>query len=170
MDSDDISLEHIRDNSFPLEFDYTLGELEWQKLVGPTGLGRDLIQRMSELGGDVIQFGSVRRRRATDADVFEFDVAGEHVRVRLDYDVPFTANLLRGVRGLLDDVNKALRRASSPWRFICVRQQLSPAKYRVALLHTRWLTSLDRNFNVIAGLTPEDYETSSVTEKHRAVR
>ena len=164
MNTEDMSVEHLHDNSFPLELEYTLGELEWQKLVGPSGLGRELLQGMSDLGGDVIQFSSVRHRRSTEADVFEFSVAGEHVRVHLDYDVPYTASLLRGVRALLDDVNRALRRASSPWRYVCVRRQASPGSYRIALLHSRFLDGLDRDFQVIAGLTPEDYESSSVVE------
>jgi hypothetical protein len=159
MEERTISIDELRENSFEIDVGYTLGELEWQKMVGPSGLGRDLLEKMSNLGETQFRIGPVEHRRTSDADVFEFQFEDEHVRIRLDYDVPYTKNLLSGIRTLLNGVNRSLRRAQNPWRYVVIREESGSGKYRVALLPTDQLGEVSRHLRVVAGVSPEDFES-----------
>lgn len=160
MDEQTFSTDELRENSFELDLGYTLGELEWQKIVGPTGMGRQILEKMMHLGADQFRTGTVEHRRTQDADVFEVDFEDEHVRIRLDYDVPYTASLLTGIRMLLDGVNRSLRRARSPLRYVVVRDEAGMGKYRVVLLPLSQVRDVGEQFRVIAGLNPDDFETA----------
>lgn len=158
MSEQALSIDELREHSFELDVGYTLGEVEWQKMVGPTGLGRCMLDKMSQLGGKLFQIGPVTHRQTQDADLFEFNCEDEHVRIRLDYDVPYTTDLLSGVRTVLNGVNRSLRRAHTPWRFVVVREGPGSSKYRVALLPIDQLDAVGDELDVIAGVSPEDYE------------
>lgn len=160
MSEQTLSIDEVRENSFEIDVDYTLGELEWQKMVGPRGLGRKLLELMSHLGESRFRIGPVEHRRTDDADLFQVSLEDEQVRIRLDYDVPYTTNLLSGVRTLLNSVNRSLRRANNPWRYVVIREQSAAGKYRIALLPTRWLSAASNDLQVVAGVSPEDYEAA----------
>ncbi|MGM0556955.1 MAG: hypothetical protein ACQEVA_11300 [Myxococcota bacterium] len=155
---EEISIEELRENSFEIDVGYTLGELEWQKMVGPSGLGRHLLEKMSNLGESRFRIGPVEHRSTSDADLLEFAFEDEQVRIRLDYDVPYTKNLLSGIRTLLNTVNRSLRRAHTPWRYVVIREESSSGKYRVALLPTDQLGVVSKHMRVVAGVSPEDFE------------
>ncbi len=161
MDEQTISIDELHENSLEIDLGYTLGELEWQKMIGPTGLGRVLLEKMSNLGESRFRIGPVAHRRTQDADLFELDFEDEHVRIRLDYDVPHTTNLLTGIRTLLNGVNRSLRRARSPWRYVVIRERDGSGKYRVALLPIDRLEAVDEHVRVVAGMSPEDYESTT---------
>lgn len=161
MDEQTLSIDELRDDSFEIDVGYTLGELEWHKMVGPSGLGRKMLEQMSHLGEKRFRIGPVEHRRTQDADFFEFDCEDEHVRIRLDYDVPHTMNLLNGIRTLLDGVNRSLRRARTPWRYVVLRGGAGSGKYRVALLNVSQLDAASDNLRIVAGVSPEDFEAAN---------
>jgi hypothetical protein len=158
MGEQNVSLDDLQENSFEIDVGYTLGELEWQKMIGPKGLGRCMLDKMSQLGAERFQIGPVEHRRTRDADLFEFDCEDEHVRIRLDYDVPHTTNLLSGIRTVLNSVNRSLRRAHNPWRFVVLREGPGSSTYRVALLPLDQIDAVADRLRVVAGVSPEDYE------------
>ncbi len=153
-------IELLQQNSFAFEVDLTLDEIEWTRILGPNGLGNRLLHQMRELGADLFHLGNLEHASNGTGEVFSFDAGDGHYEFRLDYEQSFTANLQSAVRQVLDGVNRALRRQTVPYRFVCVRETCTGAgcTYRLMLLPTAWLRELEDELNIVAGVRLEDYE------------
>lgn len=155
-------MESLNEQSYAFDVGFTLSELEWRRVAGPTGLGRRLLEEASRLGQAHLPFGPLAHRHSGQADLFEFELGDEHVRIRLDHDVPHTSSLLFAVRRLFDGVNRSLRRSYAAWRYVVVREEAAAGRYRLVLLPVEVLESFNRRACVVAGLSPEDFEASGV--------
>lgn len=165
-----MSLEDLKENSFALDVDYTVNELEWSKLVGANGLGMQLLQRMAHIGASVFQIDQIRHVENGDCEKLVFCVEDTPVTVRFNYDVPVTTTLLKGLRTLFQGVNGALRRHGVTWRFLLIRERSRKrgCEYRVMLVPTDWLMEVANDLRIVAGVSPEDYEFQPVTPHSRA--
>jgi hypothetical protein len=153
-------LAQLKVNSFVFDVDLTLDEMEWSRILGPNGFGNWLLCQAISLGSDYVDIGSPEHLQNGDADVFSFEVEGRPAQFRLRYDRSFTANLLSGVREVLEGLNRELRRATVPVRFVCMREACTGngCTYRVMLLPTAWLDEVASELNLVAGVALEDYE------------
>ncbi len=153
-------IEQLERISFAFEVNLTLDEIEWTRILGPHGLGYTLLQQMVVIGGDFFQIGEPEYTHTTRADVLCFDIAGASCQIRLEYEQPFTANLLSAVRQEVDAVNRTLRRERVNYRFVVARDECTGpgCTYRLMLVPTSWLTRAAEVFNVVAGMSLEDYE------------
>ncbi|MFW5968106.1 MAG: hypothetical protein ACOCV2_11340 [Persicimonas sp.] len=149
-------------NSFTFEVDLTLDELDWTRLLGPDGFGVELLDEITSLGAPYFDMGGPEHAHNGNGEVLSFTVDGQRHELRLDYDQPFLATLLGGVRDVLDSVNRALRRAALPLRYVCLRESCTGAgcTYRVVLIPPAWLDDLRKEYTLVTGLCPEDYETT----------
>ena len=64
------------------------------------------------------------------------------------------------MRTVLDGVNRSLRRAHKPWRYVVIRQGAGHGKYRIVLIPTELLGEINNNLRIVAGVSPEDYESA----------
>lgn len=153
-------IERLKQNSFAFDVDFTLDEMEWTRILGSNGLGNQLLQQMCQLGADLFDVDNLDHLTNGTGEVFSFEIEGSHYELRLDYQQPFTASLQSGVRQVLDAVNRALRRQTVSYRFICVRDTCTGAgcTYRLMLLPTAWLREVEDSLNIVAGVRLEDYE------------
>lgn len=153
-------IELLKQNSVAVDVDLTLDELEWTRILGQHGMGHQLLQYMCQLGSDLFDIGNLDLLVNGTGEVFSFEIDGCHYELRLDYEQPFTASLQTAVRQVLDGVNRALRRQTLPYRFVCVRDICTGAgcTYRLMLMPTSWLLEVEDAFNIVAGLRLEDYE------------
>lgn len=153
-------IEVLQQNSFAFEVSLTLDEIEWTRILGPTGLGNTLLSQMVELGRDFFELSDPDYVQNGRGDILSFRIGGTFCELRLDYEQPFTANLQSAVREVLDGVNRALRHQSVPFRFVCVRDSCTGAgcSYRLMLLPTAWIRDVSDSLNIVAGLRLEDYE------------
>ncbi|QDG51586.1 hypothetical protein FIV42_12765 [Persicimonas caeni] len=153
-------IELLKQDSFAFDVDLTLNELDWTRVLGPNGLGRQLLQKMATLGAESFQFGEIDHVENGTCEIFSFEVEGSRFELRLDYEQPITATLQTAVRQVLDGVNRALRRQTVPYRFVCVRDTCTGAgcTYRLMQLPTQWLREMEDALNIVAGLSLEDYE------------
>jgi hypothetical protein len=164
-------IELLKDNSFAFDVNLTLDEIEWTRVLGPNGLGNELLHKMVEMGSDLFDLGGADHMHNGDAEVFCFTLDGRDYQLRLAYEQPFIANLQTAVRQILDGINGALRRQAVGFRFICVRDSCTGAgcTYRLMVLPTPWLRELEDELNIVSGLSLEDYEAqrSFHTPPHR---
>jgi hypothetical protein len=153
-------IEESRLQSYGFEVPLTLDETEWTRILGAEGLGCQLLEAMADLAAPHVEFDALDHIQQSSAEVLEFEVAGQHAAVQLDYEQPLTSTLLSAVRHVLDGVNHALKRARIPCRFAVARETCTGHKcnYRLMLAPTAWLGELDAAMNLVAGVTPEDYE------------
>lgn len=153
-------LEQLRLNSFDFEVDLTLEEMEWARVLGQNGMGHWLFLQTVELGSEFFDLGSPQRDENGDGERYRFQLEGHHAEFRLPYSQSFTANLLTGVRSVLDGVNGALRRATVPVRFVAIKESCAGlgCTYRVMLAPAAWLGQMSDAFNVVAGVSLDDYE------------
>ncbi|MFP4600928.1 MAG: hypothetical protein ACLFVJ_21940 [Persicimonas sp.] len=157
----DARIEQLKLNSFVFETDLTLDELEWSRIMGANGLGAWMLGQMVELGSHFIDIHNPQHSATADGEVYSFEIDGQRSQFRLKYTQTFTANLLGAVRAVLDGVNSGLRRSMTPVRFVCVKECCSGlgCSYRIMLLPTAWLDEFSDVLNIVAGVSPEDYET-----------
>jgi hypothetical protein len=153
-------IELLRHNSFVFEADLTLDEMEWTRILGPSGLGDRLLREMVGMGADFFEVSDPDHQYNHNGEVLFLKLEGADHEFRLDYDQPFVASLQEAVRQVLDGVNAALRRQMVAFRYICVRDTCTGAgcTYRLMLMPTPWLRELEDKLNVVAGVSVEDYE------------
>lgn len=153
-------IEVLKQSSFAFEVGLTLDEIEWTRILGPAGLGNQLLEQMVELGRDFFEISDPEHVQNGRGDILSFRIEGARCELRLDYEQPFTANLQSALRQVLDGVNRGLRRQSVSFRFVCVRDTCTGAgcTYRLMLLPTAWIRDLAEDLNIVAGLRLEDYE------------
>lgn len=153
------------------DFSWTLEEIEWTRILGPSGFAQALLSAMVELAPPRYALGQLSREQQSSADVFTLQVAGMHTQIRLDYEQPLYATLASATRRVLDPVNQALRRARADRRFVLLREPSSAAasSYRLVMAPTSWLVGLSAQTNSIVGLTPESFEVALPTPASSAL-
>lgn len=145
-----------------LRFDdhYTVGELEWNRIVGPSGLAVRLVEAMAGLSTGVFNFESGERIPDSRAERLEVIVEGTSHTIRFEYDGSYTSTALEGVRHLFGEVNGALRREGLDYRYVLERAPSAGASagYRLLLARRSALTEESRGREIVAGLEIRDYE------------
>ena len=139
---------------------YTADELEWNRIVGPSGVAMRLLEEMATLSRGVFRLDEIERIPQSDGEKFEFSVDGEAHTLHLDYTSTPTSTLLKGLRHLFAEINKALRRAGVDWRFVLIRDKgsrLSSGYNLVLAPRTSAVRDL-RDRDVVAGIDLKEYE------------
>lgn len=139
---------------------YTVSELEWHRIVGPSGMGTELLGEMASLSSGEFNFEPKERIPTDDGERIEFAVEGMVQSVQFDYDVSPTSTLTHGLRHLFGQVNTALRRAGIGWRFVLLRRRGSSAAFNYRLVMSRQCTTLphEEDVDVVAGLELKEFE------------
>jgi hypothetical protein len=139
---------------------YTVSELEWHRIVGPSGMGTELLGEMAALSSGEFDFEPRERIPTDDGERIEFAVDGMVQSVQFDYDVSPTSTLMHGLRHLFGKVNTALRRAGIGWRFVLLRRRGSSAAFNYRLVMSRQCTRLphEDDVDVVAGLELKEFE------------
>lgn len=139
---------------------YTVDELEWNRIVGASGIGIDLLREMRALSTGTFNFEELERIPVTDGERFEFTVEETRQSIHFDYKVSPTSTLLQGLRHLFVEVNAALRRAGLQWRYVLARGTSRSKVSRYTLLLVPRSEAVDglREYDVLAGVGLKDYE------------
>lgn len=146
---------------FIIDHHYTVDELEWNRIVGTSGVGRRLLDAMAELSSGRFDFDEIRRVPMSDAERFEFQVDGQSHSIQFDYDVSPTSTLLKGLRQLFAEVNTALRRAGVHWLFVLTRSSGGSSRsfdYRLVLAPRSTALEHISEMDVVAGLDMREFE------------
>lgn|GEM_PF-6115567 len=156
----DIEEDCSRLQVHPFELPRTLDETEWSKILGASGMGCKLLHWMQALAAPYFELGVIYSTRKGADERLSFEVNGDPFSIELDYDLELTATLSSAVRQVITGVNQALKRAQLDFRFILERQTSTGNRscYRLILAPHALLAELGRRLNLVAGITPEDYE------------
>lgn len=138
----------------------TLDETEWSGILGKTGLGWKLLNWMQQTAAGLFEFGPVYATQEGPDEVLCFEVEGVQSRIELSNNQALTATLLGATRQVINEVNRALKRAQLRFRFTLERLTCAghQSRYRLILAPRAWLTELGRSMHLVAGISPEDYE------------
>ncbi|MFB6351305.1 MAG: hypothetical protein ABEN55_04605 [Bradymonadaceae bacterium] len=150
----------FKQRRFLIDHHYTVDELEWNRVVGASGLGIELLREMGALSTGVFNFEGLERIPTADGERFEFTVGQTRQTIHLDDNVSPTSTLLQGLRHLFVEVNTALRRAGLDWRYVLAREadQTRSFDYTLLLVPRRVAVDGLRRYDVIAGVDLKDYE------------
>lgn len=142
------------------ELSRTLDETGWSGVLGKTGLGWRLLNWMQTLAAPYFELGPIHSTEVGHAEVLSFELEGLERAIELGYEQPLTATLLMAAREVINGVNQALKCAQMRFRFILERQTSTgnQSRYRLILTPHAWLAVLGRSMNLVAGISPEDYE------------
>ncbi len=144
----------LRTRRLVIDPHYTVAELEWDRLVGPTGLGRELLAEMAGLSAGQFNLVPGSRIPTGDGERIEFEVDGIVQSVRFDYDASPTSTLMHGLRHLFGEVNGALRRVGVGWRFVLTRRcgKSRQTAYRLVMVRRSVAVQRRSEMHVVAGL------------------
>jgi len=150
----------FKQRRFLIDHHYTVDELEWNRIVGASGIGIDLLREMGALSAGMFNFQDLERIPTSDGERFEFTVGQTRQSVHFDYRVSPTSTLLQGLRHLFVEVNSALRRAGLEWRYIFARETGHSRTFDYALMLVPRCEAVDglRDYDVVAGVDLKDYE------------
>lgn len=138
----------------------TLQELEWTRVLGPRGLGWQLVYAMAELAAPHFVLQPGVRARQCDAEVVEYCLEGVPHQVRFGYEQPLATTLHSVLEQLVDAVNQAARRQHVGWRFV-VTQEPSTGRgsiYSLRLVTHDWLIRPGAPERVVLGVSLQDFE------------
>jgi hypothetical protein len=150
----------IKSKPFVLDHHFTVDELEWNRIVGPSGLGTRLLEEMAALSTDVFALGDIERVSLNRGERLEFSIEGTSHQIEFEYDVPGTSTLAQGLRQLFSGVNTALRRSGVDWRYILIRERGAERAfdYQVLLIPRTQVVEHSSDYDIVAGHDLEDYE------------
>ena len=153
-------VSEFKQRRFIIDHHYTVDELEWNRIVGSSGIGIELLREMDALSTGVFEFEEPERVPMTNGERFEFAVEDTSQTVHFDYKVSPTSTLLQGLRHLFVEVNSAIRRVGVDWRFIFARQSASSRAFNYSLMLVPRSEALDglQDYDVVAGVDLKDYE------------
>lgn len=156
----DIEDDSLRLEVHAFELPRTLDETEWSKILGESGMGWKLLKWMQALAAPHFELGLVYPTGQGVDEVLAFEVNGAAFRIELGYDLGLIATLSSAVRQVIAGVNQALKRAHLDFRFVLERQTSTGNRscYRLILAPHALLPELGAKLNLVAGITPEDYE------------
>ncbi|MFB6262157.1 MAG: hypothetical protein ABEL76_00840 [Bradymonadaceae bacterium] len=142
---------------------YTVGELDWSRLLGSGGIGRRLLGEMERLSSTAFDFGGGRRVPVGGGERFEFEIEGRSHSIEFNYDAPMTHSLRWALRRFFGAVNAALHRSGLEWRYLLTRELGHGGRfeYHVRLLpRSVAVEQSGEEFEVVAGVDMRDIELS----------
>jgi len=142
------------------ELPVTLEELEWSGILGKTGLGWKLITWKQSLAAPYFELDPLYVAQKGRDQEISFEVEGVEHQIVLEFSNGLTATLLSAVREVINGANHALKCAQVGCRFVLERELCAGSRsyYRLILAPQQWLAELGRSLNLVAGISPEDYE------------
>ncbi len=150
----------IRRQPFQLNHHFTIDELEWNRIVGPSGLGKQLLENMAALSQGLFAFGDLERVSESRSERLEFSIEHASHSVEFEYSASQTSTLAQGLRHLFGTINTALRRSGIDWRYILVRERGASRSfdYQVLLIPRTKVVERSSDYNIVAGHDLKDYE------------
>lgn len=154
-------VSEFKERRFIIDHHYTVDELEWNRIVGASGIAIELLQEMGALSAGVFNFEGLERIPTTDGERFEFTVEESRQTVHFDYTVSPTSTLHQGLRHLFVEVNSALLRTGVDWRYVFARESGRISRsfnYSLMLVPRCEAVEGLREYDVVAGVDLKDYE------------
>lgn len=151
---------NFKQRRFFIDHHYTADELEWNRIVGPSGIGTRLLREMASLSVGIFNLDDVERIPMSDGERFEFKVADSPHTIHFDYEVSPTSTLLKGLRHLFVEVNSALRRAGVDWRYVLTRENGASRSFDYKLVLAPRSEAVEKlgEYDVVAGIDLKEYE------------
>lgn len=146
--------------SYALPGQSSPGDIKWDRMRGPAEVSKRILHTIAESGASVLQLQNFEASERWNTEVIAFEV--NQVECEIEFSADTT--VLEGLRALVSELNSATRTAGLPLLFVCGRDRDARpnAPHELLLIETKSLPKVISQYEVVAGLNPDEFERQSL--------